>query len=70
MRLYPPVGLLARNTRKRDILAGREVLPKDVIFLPIYALHRHEMWWQNPNAFNPDNFSAAACEARARWAYW
>ena len=50
-------------------MAGREVLPKDVIFLPIYALHRHEMWWQNPNAFDPENFSPAASEARDRFLY-
>jgi cytochrome P450 len=43
MRLYPPVGVLARNVREHDVLCGREILPKDVLFLPIYALHRHEM---------------------------
>jgi cytochrome P450 len=69
MRLYPPVGLLARHTREPDILAGREVLPKDVIFLPIYALHRHEMWWDRPNEFNPENFSPAASERRDRFLY-
>ena len=69
MRLYPPVGLLARNTREPDILAGREVLPKDVIFLPIYALHRHEMWWDRPNEFNPENFSPAAIDGRDRFLY-
>ena len=69
MRLYPPVGLLARNTREPDILAGREVLPKDVIFLPIYALHRHEMWWDRPNEFIPENFSPAASEGRDRFLY-
>jgi cytochrome P450 len=69
MRLYPPVGLLARNTREPDILAGREVLPKDVIFLPIYALHRHEMWWDRPNEFIPENFSPAEGERRDRFLY-
>lgn len=26
------------------------------MILPIYALHRHRMLWDNPDAFNPDRF--------------
>ena len=33
MRLYPPVGMLARNVRRADSLGGREILPNDVLFL-------------------------------------
>lgn len=69
MRLYPPVGLLARNARRSDSLCGREVLPKDPVFLPIYALHRHEMWWERPNEFDPDNFSPQSVNARDRFLY-
>src|SRR5699024_10324827 len=57
MRLYPPVGFLARDAVERDVLSGREILPGDTIFLAIYALHRHEMWWDRPNAFDPENFA-------------
>jgi cytochrome P450 len=69
MRLYPPVGLLARNVLERDILVGREVLPNDIVFLAIYALHRHEMWWDRPNAFDPDNFAPEAVRDRHRYLY-
>ncbi len=57
MRLYPPVGFLARKTRAPDQLYDREVKAGDTIFLNIYSLHRHELYWDNPAAFNPDNFS-------------
>ncbi|HUF88257.1 MAG TPA: cytochrome P450, partial [Thermohalobaculum sp.] len=67
MRLYPPVGLLARNVRAPDILAGREVLPDDIVFLPIYALHRHRMWWDAPDAFDPDNFAPERTAGRDRY---
>lgn len=67
MRLYPPVGLLARNVRQHDYLSGRDVLPGDVVFLPIYALHRHAMWWRDPDAFDPDNFSPEAVDKRDRF---
>lgn len=69
MRLYPPVGMLARTARDRDELCGREVLAKDVIFLPIYALHRHQLWWRRPNEFDPENFSPEIAETRDRYLY-
>ncbi len=67
MRLYPPVGMLARNVRAEDTLAGRQILPGDVLFLPIYALHRHALWWERPNAFDPGRFAANAVRARDRY---
>jgi len=67
MRLYPPVGMLARSVRERDLLAGREVRPGDLLFLPIYALHRHRMWWDQPDAFDPDNFAPEQVAKRDRY---
>ena len=67
MRLYPPVGFLARTAAGPDILGGREVLKGDTIFLAIYALHRHEMWWDRPNAFDPDNFAPERVKTRHRY---
>jgi cytochrome P450 len=67
LRLYPPVGLLARNVRAPDELCGREIRPNDTLFLPIYALHRHQMWWENPDAFDPDNFAHARAAGRDRY---
>jgi len=58
MRLYPPVGLLARTAVAKDELCGRTVQPNDIVFLPIWALHRHQMWWEGPEAFNPGRFAA------------
>jgi cytochrome P450 len=57
MRLYPPVGLLARTAVAKDELCSRTVQPNDIVFLPIWALHRHEMWWQNPEKFDPGRFA-------------
>ena len=45
MRLYPPVGLLARSVLEKDTLCGRAILPGDILFLLIWALHRHELLW-------------------------
>lgn len=56
MRLYPPVGLLARTVVAEDELCGRVMKPGDILFLPIWALHRHEMWWERPQDFDPHRF--------------
>lgn len=67
MRLYPPVGLLARNVLEPDRLYDREIGPRDTVFLNIYALHRHRMWWEDPDAFDPDNFAPEKVAARDRY---
>lgn len=67
MRLYPPVGMLARTAVGHDIVAGREIRPGEILFLVIYALHRHEMFWDDPNAFDPDNFTTERVKARHRY---
>jgi cytochrome P450 len=69
MRLYPPVGLLARNVVEEDELCGRTMRPNDTLFLPIWALHRHEMWWEAPNRFDPDRFSPTRRAERDKYQY-
>ena len=69
MRLYPPVGLLARNVTKEDELCGRVMRPGDILFLPIWALHRHELWWERPNEFDPERFAGTARAGRDKFQY-
>ena len=67
MRLYPPVGLLARHVLAPDELCGRAIHPNDIVFLPIWALHRHETLWDRPELFDPDRFAPGT--ARDRYQY-
>lgn len=56
MRLYPPAPVVARvNTE--FIRAGDENLPvgSNLVF-PVYAIHRHRKYWQDPDRFDPDRF--------------
>jgi cytochrome P450 len=69
MRLYPPVGLLARTVVAEDELCGRRMRPGEILFLPIWALHRHEMWWERPTEFDPDRFDAATGPKRDKYQY-
>jgi len=39
------------------MLLGREVRPGDTVMLPVYALHRNRLLWENPDAFDPGRFA-------------
>lgn len=67
LRLYPPAAFLSRTARRPDSLGGREVRPGDTIMLPIYALHRHRLLWDRPDAFDPDRFAPGV--SRDRFAF-
>jgi len=69
MRLYPPVGFLARNVLERDQIYDRQINPRETVFINIYALHRHRMLWDRPETFDPNRFSAEEKSCRDRYSY-
>lgn len=56
LRLYPPAGMVSRTAMAPDTLCGREVRKGDTVIIPIYALHRNELLWSDPDAFMPDRW--------------
>ncbi|MCJ7871556.1 cytochrome P450 [Phaeobacter sp. J2-8] len=67
MRLYPPAGIISRTAQVADTLCGREIRPGDTVMVPIYALHRNGLLWDDPDAFRPERF--ADRKAVPRYAY-
>jgi cytochrome P450 len=65
LRLYPPAALVSRTAQAPDTLAGREVKKGDTVMIPIYALHRNALLWDDPDAFRPKRFA----EKPQRYAY-
>lgn len=65
LRLYPPAALVSRTAQAPDTLAGREVKKGDTVMIPIYALHRNALLWDDPDAFRPERFA----EKPQRYAY-
>jgi cytochrome P450 len=56
LRLYPPAAFLSRSAQKDDTLCERKIARGDTVTLPIYALHRSHLLWDDPHQFNPDRF--------------
>ncbi len=56
LRLYPPAGIISRTARKPDTLAGCDIRAGDTVMIPIYALHRNRLLWDDPDAFRPARF--------------
>ncbi|MDO6584132.1 cytochrome P450 [Salipiger sp. 1_MG-2023] len=67
MRLYPPVGFLARNVLDKDRIYDRDIRAGETVFLNIWAMQRHEQYWTNPDAFDPDRFAPEAKAGRERY---
>lgn len=67
LRLYPAAGIISRTAQKHDTLCDREIRPGDTVMIPIYALGRNELLWDDPDAFRPERF--ADRKAIDRYAY-
>ncbi|WP_275791141.1 cytochrome P450 [Pararhizobium gei] len=69
MRLYPPAPIITR-TAMRDFRLGTYTIPAgSVLYVPIYAVHRHASLWTEPELFDPERFAPDAARARHRYAY-
>ena len=69
IRLYPPVALIVRAAR-RDVKLGNELVRAGTtVYVPVYAVHRHEKLWREPQRFDPSRFEPDAAKAHDRYTY-
>jgi cytochrome P450 len=57
LRLYPPGLQLYRVCRRAATVGRYSFQPGDKVLVPVYALHRHRLWWGHPDVFDPDRFA-------------
>jgi len=70
MRVYPPVPSLTRIAKKDMDLDGLKVAAGSLIFIPIYAIHRHRRLWDDPDRFDPERFAPGKESAYSRYQYF
>jgi cytochrome P450 len=69
MRLYPPATRMDRSPIADDVLCGRAVKAGDMVTIWPWLLHRHQALWNDPDLFDPENFSEAAKARQHRFQY-
>ncbi|MEO1016070.1 MAG: cytochrome P450 [Pseudomonadota bacterium] len=58
LRLYPPLTFIPRVALENTRIGNRRIKRGAMIMLSPWVLHRHRKYWRDPNAFDPDRFSA------------
>jgi cytochrome P450 len=69
VRLYPPIAAISRLAKGPDELAGESVKRGTMVVIATYVLHRHQLYWRDPNTFDPNRFLGKAKHDIDRYAY-
>jgi cytochrome P450 len=70
LRMYPPAWMFARQSVNEDILNGYQIPAGATIMLSPYVTHRLPEFWDDPERFDPERFTADKMEQRHRFAYF
>ena len=69
LRLYPPVHVFSKQAVADDVILGHKVPAGSFVTVSSWVLHRHELYWREPNRFDPDRFLPNAPDAIHPYAY-
>jgi cytochrome P450 len=69
MRLYPPISSLTRVVRRDLELGGKQLVAGSLVILPMFAMHRHRLLWDDPDRFDPERFAPEREAAHARYQF-
>jgi cytochrome P450 len=56
LRLYPPITFLPRVANEATSLHGYRLKKGALVMVAPWVLHRHRLYWRDPNRFDPDRF--------------
>jgi cytochrome P450 len=68
LRLYPPGWLLTRRSITADAIGDYALPPDTDVLISPYLVHRHPLFWRDPERFDPDRFLVSET-AVERFAY-
>jgi cytochrome P450 len=70
LRIYPPVWSIGRAAIADDEIMGYRIPRGSNVMLSQWLTHRHPQFWENPERFEPERFSAERAAGRPRYAYF
>ena len=56
LRLYPPVGFYARESKNDTTMRGKDIKKGAAMVVAPWLIHRHKDFWDNPNGFDPTRY--------------
>uniref|UniRef100_A0A7S4QH99 Cytochrome P450 n=1 Tax=Ditylum brightwellii TaxID=49249 RepID=A0A7S4QH99_9STRA len=56
LRMYPPAGTLMRTNKTEENIGDYKIPPGTQIIIPMYLLHRHNKYWEDPEKFLPERW--------------
>jgi cytochrome P450 len=69
LRLYPPLAAISRVARSSDELAATPIRRGAMVVSALYVLHRHRLWWNEPEFFDPARFLSPSRVSIDRYIY-
>lgn len=70
LRLYPSTFGLGRKAVAADEIGGYCIPANSMILLCPYTTHRHPAFWEHPEVFDPERFTAEREASRPHYAYF
>lgn len=70
MRLYPPAGMLFREATEDTALGGYHIPEGTKVLLPQFTVHGDDRWFDAPDQFRPERFTAERSDERPDFAYF
>jgi cytochrome P450 len=69
LRLFPPVGFIAREADKACPMRDKQVPKGATIVLAPWLIQRHRALWESPDAFDPDRYAGDGSRESLKQAY-
>ncbi len=69
LRLFPPVGFIARDAVKQCPMRDKTVPAGATIVISPWLIHRHRDLWDEPDAFDPDRYEDDQSRESLKQAY-
>ena len=69
LRLFPTAPVIIRDIDADTELAGVPIPAGTIGIIPIYAIHRHRSYWDDPDRFDPSRFAPGRRDKAGRFQF-